>query len=149
MIRTWGIGLTAAKERAKKIFASLNHIACPFFDGELITFNRHGYNHLIRRGARLRSRSEQLIRLRLIEFAEHILKNHDGLTTVEFRESYETPQAVNRENTIILKSKPIKSWGFVSTIDDTKITLVISQTEGKQKEFLSIMAKNYKLHYLD
>jgi hypothetical protein len=149
MIQTSGIGLVAIYAQAKEHYSKIGRIACPFFNGELIAFNRRGFKHLIRRGPKMRTVAEQLMRLRLVEFAEQILKNQNTTVVVEVREGYEIKQWVNRAGTKILQKKQAKSWGFIATIEGSEITLVVSQIEGGQKEFLSIMAKNYRVHPLD
>lgn len=146
MIETWGLGLEGSKSKAKQIYSKIGRVACPFFNGELVAFNRNGFNHLLRRGPKVRPRRDALERLRLIEYAEVIIKNQDSSIRVEFRDDYEVERVVNRSGNKIREKVMAKSWGFVASIDGTEVTLVIGQITGGQKEFLSIMAKSCKLH---
>jgi hypothetical protein len=149
MIETWGIGYEQAKIRAKQIYSKIGRVSCPFFNGELVVFNRKGFNHLLRRGPKVRPKKDSLIRLRLIEFAESIIKNLDGNVVVEFRDDYEVERLVNRSGNKVKEKVLAKSWGFITTIDNSEITLVIGQIHGGQKEFLSIMAKKSSIHPSD
>jgi len=145
-IRTWGIGYEAAVAKAKQIYSKIGRIPCPLFNGEFVVFNRHGFTHILRRGKLIRPKAQRLIRLRLIEFAETIIKTPDGSVTVEFRDEYEIERVVNRFGKKILEKRKARSWGFVRVVDDSKITIVVGQIDGGQKEFLSIMAEDFELH---
>lgn len=148
MIETWGIGLDAARKRAKKIYSKIGRIPCPFFSGEMVAFNSRGFTHLLRSGSHRRPVSQRLIRLSLVEHVEAIVKNDNGDVTVEFRQ-YEIDRVVNRSGVKILEKNPAKSWGFKTKIAGSEVKLVIVQVEGKQKEFFSIMADKFVLHEND
>jgi len=44
--------------KTKKEYKNIGYIKCPAFRNENIYFNRHGFNHLIRKERKLRDRKE-------------------------------------------------------------------------------------------
>ena len=147
MISTWGIGLEASEKRAREIYRNIGRIPCPFFNDEPVSFSSHRFDHMVRdKDRRLRPTSQRLIRLRLIEYAEALVKNQDGKVTVELRDEYEIERTVNRHGKKILEKRKAKSWGFVSEIEGSRVKLVIGQLEGGRKQFVSIMTDDFKLH---
>jgi len=56
-------------EKARKYYFSIGTVPCPAFSGELVYFNKYGFNHIIRKGRTLRPLDEQIIRIRLIPLA--------------------------------------------------------------------------------
>lgn len=150
MIQTWGIGLPATKIKAKAIYNKIGRIPCPFFNGEHVSFTSRRFRHVTRdKKKKLRPRTQQLIRLRLLEYAESIVKNTDGKITVEFRDDYEIERTVNRYGEMVLEKRIAKSWGFTTNIDGSEVKLVIGQIEDGKKEFVSMMVDDFELHPLD
>jgi hypothetical protein len=72
-------------EKAKTEYYKIGSIPCPAFNGELVYFNKQGWNHLIRKGRKFREQAEQEKRIRLIPRAVHIVRHikytHDYRTT--------------------------------------------------------------------
>jgi len=150
MIQTWGIGLDGARDKAKKIYKKIGTIPCPFFSDESVSFTSRRFEHILRdKGKRLRPVSQRLIRLRLIEYVEAIIKNEDGKVHVEFRDEYEIERYVNRHGEKILEKKKARFWAFYADIGGCKIKVVIGQIEGGKKEFLSVMTNKFEIHQDD
>jgi hypothetical protein len=61
-------------EKAKTEYYKVRNVSCPAFGNQLIHFNKHGFNHLLRKGRVPRSRYEQIQRIDLLPSAVHILK---------------------------------------------------------------------------
>lgn len=114
-------------ELYKNKYFSIGKIACPFFSNEPIYFTRRGFNHLLRKGRKFRTISEQINRLRLIEFAPYILS-----ISKDFEE-YIIERDKNNINVII------QSWSFVRYgLENRKVTLIIRQIGNGFKQFYSI-----------
>jgi hypothetical protein len=60
-------------EKARAEYRRIGSIHCPALGNELVYFNRHGFNHLLRKDRRTRSEAEQKRRLELVSFAPEIL----------------------------------------------------------------------------
>jgi hypothetical protein len=58
---------------AKKDYYQIGHISCPAFGDEGIHFNKHGWNHLIRKGRKFREQDEQLKRIGLVPHAVRLI----------------------------------------------------------------------------
>ena len=82
--------------KAKSQYNALSSILCPALGDEPVVFNKYGWNHLIRKGRKLRNPKEQLRRVSLIQTAIKIIStcknvqmykaDFDGNTVVEFWE---------------------------------------------------------------
>lgn len=150
MIQTWGIGLVEATNKARDIYRKIGRVPCPFFNNEPVSFTSRRFKHIFRdKNKKLRAKSQQMIRLRLLEHAEAIIKNQDGRVVVELREDYEIERLVNRYGKKVLEKRKARSWGFITEIDGSKVKLVIGQLEDGAKEFLSIMVDDFELHAED
>lgn len=147
MIQTWGIGLEEARARGTDIYRKIGRVPCPFFNNELVSFTSRRFEHILRdKSRKLRSVSQQLIRLRLLEHVEDIIKNEDGKVTVELREEYEIERKVNRYGEKIIEKRKARSWGFLATVDGSEVKVVVGQLEGGKKEFISVMVDDFKIH---
>lgn len=147
MIHTWGIGLEESRDKAHKIYTDIGRIQCPFFNDELISFPVKQFEHLIRgKNRKKRVRTQQLIRLRLMEYAEAILTTDAAKAVVEFRDEYEIERLVNRHGEKVLEKRMARSWAFTALVDDCEVKVVVGQIDGKSKEFLSIMCDKFEVH---
>ena len=68
---------------AREAYKQIGPLACPAFNGELIYFNKQGWNHLIRKGRKFREPEEQEKRIRLIPQAMRIM--HHAHFTQNYR----------------------------------------------------------------
>jgi hypothetical protein len=108
-------------------YRSIGSIKCPAFSGEQVFFGRSGFNHLIRKGRKLRKSDEQIDRLELLSFAPYIIH-----VSKSFYGHRKVRDKVNPE-------KLIKFWSFVRYgLLDRKITVIVRQSGNGKKEFYSI-----------
>lgn len=150
MIQTWGIGLEASRDRAHRIYKNIGRISCPFFNDEMISFSVKQFEHLLRgKNRRMRPRTQQLIRLRLLEYVEAILTTEADKAVVVFRDEYEITRTVNRYGEKVLEKKMARSWAFTALINRCEVKVVIGQVDGSRKEFLSVMCDRFELHQDD
>ncbi|MDP3697234.1 MAG: hypothetical protein Q8R55_04385 [Candidatus Taylorbacteria bacterium] len=124
-----GFGYERTKRMAKAIYRKVEKVICPILDDEEIHFNAIGFGHLIRK-LKIRSRSEQKRRFRLIPFAKKIISESKNIE--DYREKK------------IKKGKTVKEWAFVSTFGSLTIKLIIRQVGKGHKHFYSIMQKDTK-----
>ena len=121
MKRTWRNFIKKAKGRYQQI----RPVFCPAF-GEFVYFDERGFNHLIMKTGKYRSRNEQKRRMGLVHKSPSILKKSKNYTKY-----YET----SREN-----SKAY-FWSFTHLEACKIIIVVVRQINAGQKHFLSIMDK--------
>ena len=123
------MGYERTKKEAHNIYKKIDAIPCPVFNGELIYFNSRGFNHLIRKGRKSRTKNEQKKRFRLIVYAERMIRYPDQRLKIEYQERNSFKNS-------------IKFWTLVENIDGILVKLVIGQEYGKRKEFISIMRRD-------
>ncbi|HEY4500423.1 MAG TPA: hypothetical protein VJH25_01375 [Candidatus Paceibacterota bacterium] len=110
-------------EKYKETYQKIGKIICPYFLGEFIYFNRKGFNHILRKGNKGRSFSDQIERLELLKYCEKILTaKHER---VEYR--------ITRKG-----SKIGRFWGFYDNFENFKIMIVVLQINQGNKHFFSI-----------
>lgn len=125
------------KERAKNIYSKIGEIPSPALSGS-VYFNSQGFNHLIRKGRKLRPKREQIRRFSLISHVEQIIRS--SKIDLEFRKT-ESRVQINRHGEEILASKTILFWSFIKRKDGENIKVVIAQFGEKSKKiFLSVMS---------
>ncbi|MFA6601372.1 MAG: hypothetical protein WCT02_00715 [Candidatus Paceibacterota bacterium] len=66
---------TKLLDEAKKFYRKIGSIICPALDNERVYFNKHGWNHLIRKGRKFREFQEQNRRILLLSQAIQIIQN--------------------------------------------------------------------------
>jgi hypothetical protein len=112
----------------KDLYKRIGSVACPYFGGEKVYFTRNGFNHLLRKGKQARISSEQVERLRLIQYCKKILGSEGSL--VEYRSSV-------RPSTIA------QFWGFTARLDKLHVKLVVRQIDTGRKHFFSIFSRKH------
>jgi len=138
-ITTWRLGYSKSREKAKNIYSRLDKVICPALGNAEISFSRIGFNHLIRKGRTLRTKSEQKRRFVLIKYIHQIIL--DPNATILFRESIIKEKVVRGNKRIFIKSHA-KFWTFVSNINGCKIKVVIRQMDNGKLQFLSVFGDN-------
>ena len=113
-------------EKKHQEYKKIGCVECPAFGNEKIYFNRHGFNHLLRKEGIPRSRYEQHRRTALLPYAVKILS--DATRSITYSTNIE-------ENCLA------QFWTFHSTIDSKKIKIVVRQLGTGRKHFFSIYDK--------
>jgi hypothetical protein len=70
------------RDRARQLFTDHPHITCPYFDGDVL-LNAEGLHHLRYSAERERSKSEQMLKFRLLPLALEAIKKSG--TVQEYR----------------------------------------------------------------
>ncbi len=146
MLKTWGISYKKSKEKAKEIYSKIGRIQCPALNGDYISFNSLGFNHLIRKGRIPRPRNEQKKRFALLFYVEKIIKNPTA--SIEYKRK-ETKYYVNRYGSRILITSEADFWTFREKVQDCTIKIVIRQInkgiKKGDKHFFSIMGDDIEI----
>ena len=69
-------------DKVHDMYYRIGTLTCPAFPGETIYFNKHGFNHLLRKNRKYRSPQEQRRRFQLLSFVVDILKNSNHIDSV-------------------------------------------------------------------
>ncbi len=111
-------------QKAKEDYYRIGSVPCPAFGGESVYFNRHGWNHLFRKGRKSRETKEQSSRIELVKYSEYILRRSSEIIEV-------------REN--ITNGHKAYFWAIKRYVDNKCIRIVIRKLNGGKKHFFSIM----------
>jgi hypothetical protein len=68
-------------QNQKVEYRKLGFAECPAFNNEKIYFNNYGFQHIIRKGKKLREISEQIKRFNILKYAPIIIKNSKEFET--------------------------------------------------------------------
>lgn len=126
--------LKGAVRTAKTRYKKTTYVESPAFANEKVYFRDSGFNHLIRKGKRLRSEKEIIRRLHLLHHVTHIVKSAGKYT--EYRE--------------IIKERPgntqsisvARFWSLVHIVQGKEIRVIIRQINKEPKHFFSVMDEN-------
>jgi hypothetical protein len=113
--------------KEKKKYKKIGYVICPAFFDEKIYFNKHGFNHLIRKMGKPRPVNEQIRRIKLIPHALDILRSSDK---------------VKVEKTNVINGYTAEFWSFSKKIGQKCIKVIVRQLKNGNKHFFSIMDKN-------
>ncbi|HUC31303.1 MAG TPA: hypothetical protein VMR99_01275 [Candidatus Paceibacterota bacterium] len=116
-------GYKKTKQEARELYTKIGRVWCPALN-EYINFNRVGFEHLMRRGMKWRSKDDQIRRFRLLRYAKNIIRDEGSVLVQRDKE--------NVSNTLT------RFWAVTKKMDDRSIVVIIRQTKMGQKHFLSI-----------
>jgi hypothetical protein len=100
-------------------------VPCSALDEELVYFNRHGWNHLFRKGRKPRDIEEQHKRIKLLNYVEYILRRSKEV--FEYREN-------------MIDGYPAYFWSIRRYVDGMCIRVVIRKLHNGTRHFFSIMS---------
>jgi len=138
-IKTWRLGYDKSKQKAKNIYSDIGWIRCNALGNERVAFTRVGFNHLMRKGRKARTRTEQKRRFVLIQFVEQIITDPNAI--IEYRR-YNVKEVRNHHGEKVTIRSIADFWTFVAHIKGCKIKVVIRQLEGAEKHFFSVMSND-------
>ncbi|HEY4494524.1 MAG TPA: hypothetical protein VJC02_00290 [Candidatus Paceibacterota bacterium] len=110
-----------------KAYKLLGPLKCPKLNNTDIVFNRHGINHLIRKGKRFRRRSEVLERLHLFQYTRKVIESEISVLTIR---------------NLVIKNLTVYFYGLTLKVDKIITRVIIRQIENGPKHFYSIMRCN-------
>lgn len=115
-------------KEAKDEYRKIGYVECPAFDNEKVHFNKHGFNHFIRKSGVLRTLPEQIRRLNLLNTLTQIISSSNDYQ--EYEKLYN-------------KNPPAQFWSFIRRSDGGFIKIVIRQIGDGNKHFFSVMDNNH------
>jgi len=121
------------KQRAKVVYFDIGHAWCPALN-DYVWFNREGFRHLIRKQGAPRSPEEQSRRLALIPYAKEIIEK----TFVATEHRTAQSNRIVRTHGNKIGATQIHFWSLKARYNGKVITVVIRQSQGGKKHFLSI-----------
>jgi hypothetical protein len=110
--------------QAREKYSRIRSIQCPSFPVERINFTNKGFLHLIRKGRKLRSQSDQVRRLKLLPFIVPILENSTAIYKYEKN---------------IIGSSVAHFWTIRGKINSIKIRIIIRKINSEPLHFFSVM----------
>ena len=128
------------KRKAKKFYASIGSVWCPAL-GEPVVFTKIGFQHLVWKGKKRRSLSDQRRRFSLLARAKNVVENPNA--KIVYRKS-ETVGLAKRHGERMLLKAPADFWALTEWRGGREITVVIRGSKTKEKHFFSIYDKSKK-----
>ena len=122
-----------AKREAKEFYSRIGHVWCATLN-EYVAFNAVGFRHLMRKHGKLRQKSEQKRRFRLLEYAQEILESPDSY----FVKERTVEEVVKWRGRKILKNVSAKFWSLKKRKNGRIVNLIVRQLEANQVHFFSI-----------
>lgn len=117
--------------KAKEEYKLIKSVSCPAFGGELVYFNKHGFNHLVRTGKGVRSIKDQYRRIYLFPRVVPILTSSKSF--FEYKEMVETVSFGKS-----YKKSVAHFWTFVQIIDGKKVNVLVRQINDGNKHYFSV-----------
>lgn len=114
----------AAKQKAKLFYKDIGEVWCPALN-DYVAFNEIGFSHLMKKGLAPRPKSEQRRRFALLFYVENIL-------------STSSPSVTDLTTN---GRRKVRYWKFTDYQNGNTVKIIIRQTEGKHKHFLSVYGK--------
>lgn len=108
--------------KSKEKYNSIRSIPSPAFNNETIHFDERGFNHLLMKNGRYRSKADQANRLRLIHKIPNIINSNK--TYDEYREVSQS-----------------SFWTFIVQEKNRKIKVVVRRINNGKLHFFSVMVK--------
>lgn len=121
----------------KKQYKKIGHIECPAFANEKVYFRSRGFNHLIAKDRKYRSKEQQVRRLGLIHYASDILRcatkfNGSRIMSKQFK-------TINGWRTSVAHF-----WSFDRKVGNKVISVVVCQINNEPKQFISVVDEEIK-----
>lgn len=113
---------------AKKFYKNIGRISSPALNGDFVVFNNKGFKHLLRK-AKVRSKSEQMRRFKLLPYAVRIIRD---------------PQVAVRFRKCLSNGQTVKYWVLTKMVFELRIKVVVRQVGDGSKYFYSAMSRRVK-----
>lgn len=117
------------KESAQLLYKKLAPVKCNAISGELVHFTSEGYNHLIYKGSKERTKGDQIMRFRCLDLARKVLSL---TTTIQEKEEGHVEVEIKMKKRRERVTKIVRFWAFISIMHNKKTKVIIKKTgEGK------------------
>ncbi len=111
-------------QKTKEDYYRIGSVPCPAFGGELVYFNKYGWNHFHHKGRLPRDIMELYKRIQLLKYVPQIISIVRNLA--------DTSESVK-------DNSQIRFWAIHQKVDGLKIRIIIRQRNNGTKHFYSIM----------
>jgi hypothetical protein len=120
----------------EEFYRSIEKVYCPYFK-DYIYFNDVGLEHLrFKNSFTIRPTKDSVVRFNLMSKVVKILTISHTLQGISNRNRFENRFVNGRKEKALLF---VKYYEFIAIIDTKKIKIIIKQTEGNPKIFLSVI----------
>jgi len=135
------------REDAHSFYEKVGSVRCPALQNEQVYFTSEGFNHLMYKGARTeRSKNDQITKFKLLPKAKRIIEV--STTYQEYDEGITDIRRKKHKHTV-QESAPVRYWGFVAIMDNSRVKVVVRQVGNGQKHFLSVIPAWRVQYYRD
>ena len=125
----------AAKKLALEFYHSIGGVSCPALNGEEVSFNRKGIDHILYKAAR--SHQQIIERLSYLRYVVEMLTDPDAKTDFRF---VKEKTYLKKHGQHQLCDVEAKYWSFRKIVHATLVVKVlVRQVENGKKHFYSIM----------
>ncbi len=138
MVRPWNLGYERSKSKAKGLYKKIGRVECPALNGELVSFTSNGFDHIVRKGRALRTKTEQKKRFALVPYLKGIVGN-PAATIVTKTEP--TREVVDRHGNKVTINTTAQFWAFYHWEKGFRIKVVVRQLGTGPKHFFSVMGQ--------
>jgi hypothetical protein len=111
-------------KNAKEKYEQIGYLKCPAFSNEKVYFNKHGFNHLLRKGKTARSLEQQNRRIVLLDSVKEIIMNASKYS--EYKLSND-------------REPPAQFWSFIKSNSSEFVKVIVRQIGNGNKHFFSVM----------
>lgn len=124
------------KDKAKAVYSSQSDLWCPYFSTK-ITLNSDGFHHLQFSSRRERTKSEQLLKFRLLPLALEVIRKSG--TVQEYRKILTPIGKPKQDGSIPMKE--VEYWAFIGIVGDNKIKIrtIVRKVGNGNLMFWSVM----------
>jgi hypothetical protein len=122
------------KKNPKVLYGKIGTMWCPALN-EYITFNRLGFQHLLRKRGIPRTKEEQERRFALLPFVKEIVGDPCAKFYYQKKTSF---SRLDRHNKTIRTSNNAEFWRLSKEIDGKRINVVIRKINHGKKHFFSV-----------
>lgn len=119
------------KKEILRDYKCVGPLACPALDNELIYFTKDGFNHLIRKGRKLREQYEQHERLALFQYVPSIIES----SRMYILHRVHSKNSINKSSA--------QFWSLENKIQGEVVVVIIRQINSGTKHFFSVFYKKH------
>ena len=123
-----------AKKSAKEFYKTIDCAWCPALN-DYIVFNQSGFQHLMRKRGRSRSKKEQKRRFALLLFVENIIRDKNITVQHEKNNILHSAKIGSKR---IFKTTMAKFWRITAKRNGKIVKIVIRQIGNHGKHFFSV-----------
>jgi hypothetical protein len=122
------------KRHAEIIYKQIGRVWCPALN-DFVIFNRTGFQHLLRKRGRRRTKHEKTRRFALLPFVENIIRNPNAEAQHEEKKLF---YRFNQHGQKIKTSSRAAFWKLSEEMNGKTISVIVRKLNNGGKYFLSV-----------